>query len=62
MEAVYDVSQHPVLNWVKDFLSNRPQYVSVNGERLASMPVSVSWGPYFLFISLTICQWYQKRT
>ena len=29
-----------VLNWIKDFLSNRTQYVSVNGECSTSMPVS----------------------
>ena len=28
-----------ILNWVKDFLSNGTQYVSVNGERSTDMPV-----------------------
>ena len=29
-----------VLMWIQDFLANRTQYVSVNGERSTSMPVS----------------------
>ena len=29
-----------VLSWIEDFLSNRTQYVSVNGERSSSMPVT----------------------